>query len=204
MAKLNDLSNKVFGDWLVLYRNGSTSNKAAIWHCKCLLCGAEHDIAGYSLTSGASTKCRSCVPRVTLSKPLRKSRLYHIYSAMKQRCGNPNNSAYSRYGARGITVCDEWKNNPDAFIEWALSHGYTDDLSIDRIDNHKGYSPENCRWIPLDRQASNRSCNNAIDYNGSTYTLADACKLAGISYDTVRSYAYKHGVSKQDAFDRYI
>ena len=204
MSHLNDLTGKTFGSWLVLYRNGSTPNKAAIWRCKCLLCGAERDVAGYSLTSGASTKCRACVPRITESKPHRKERIYHIYTAMKQRCTNPNAKHYSRYGGRGIAVCDEWLSSPDAFIEWALSHGYADNLTIERIDYDKGYCPENCCWIPQKAQSKNRSNSHRIGYKGEVFTLADACKAAGISRETVRSYQYRHGCAMQEAFDHYI
>ncbi len=84
-----------------------------------------------------------------------KSRLYHTWCNMKQRCGNPKVREYSAYGGRGITVCEEWKNDFEKFRSWALDHGYADDLTIDRIDNDKGYSPDNCRWIPQSEQYKN-------------------------------------------------
>lgn len=75
------------------------------------------------------------------------SRLYNIWSAMKQRCYNPNHTAYYRYGGRGIKVCKAWKDNSQAFIEWAIDHGYADGLELDRINNDKNYQPSNCQWI---------------------------------------------------------
>ena len=96
-----------------------------------------------------------------------KTRLYSIWNGMKQRCYNERFSQYKNYGGRGISVCDEWKDDFFSFAEWALSHGYQDPpeaekgnrggaLSIDRIDNDKGYSPENCQWIPLRENVKKR------------------------------------------------
>ena len=204
MAKLNDLTDKTFGSWKVLYRNGSTPNKASVWRCKCLLCGSERDVVGASLTSGSSTKCRACVPRTTLKKPHRNERIYNIYKGMKQRCHNQNSPSYSRYGAKGIAVCQEWLNNPDAFIEWALESGYSDALTLDRIDSTRGYSPDNCRWASCSVQANNRSCNVNIAYNGSTHTLANACRLANVSYNSVKTRCKRFGETPQEAFDHFI
>ena len=204
MAKLNDIKGKTFGSWLVLYRNGSTPNKASVWHCKCLLCGNEYDVVGASLTNGISRMCRHCVPKQTLSLPFRKSRLYHIYTSMKQRCTNENNKSFHRYGGRGITVCNEWLLNPDAFIAWALDSGYNDTLTIDRIDNDKSYSPDNCRWVSAAVQNRNRRSNVMIRFQGNNMTLTEACQSSGIKYDAVRSYKHRHDTDYQTAFDHYI
>lgn len=83
-------------------------------------------------------------------------RLHRILSGMKARCYNPNSLKYHRYDGRGIEICQEWRNSTDAFISWALSNGYAPNLSIDRIDNDKGYSPENCRWVDNKIQANNK------------------------------------------------
>ena len=93
------------------------------------------------------TKKQSINPKMYDGKSMSNSRLYNIWQGMKQRCYNKKNSHYYLYGGRGITVCDEWKNNSKAFIDWALSHGYADNLEIDRKDNDLGYCPENCQWI---------------------------------------------------------
>ncbi len=205
MAKLNDLTGKTFGYWKVLRRNGSTPNKASKWRCICTLCGKEYDVVGASLTSGYSTKCRSCVPTQTLTLPNRKTRLYHIYTAMKQRCTNPNAKHYSQYGGRGISVCEEWINSPDAFMEWAISNGYNDSLTIDRINNDKGYCPDNCRWTTPLAQARNKRNNICIIYNGVKYkTLLEACAKFGINYDAVRRFRSKHGCDYQTAFEHFV
>ena len=93
------------------------------------------------------TKKRNIDKSMYNGKPMSYSRVYNIWRCMKQRCYNKNNSRYYLYGGRGITVCDEWKDNSKTFIDWALSNGYSDDLEIDRIDNDLGYSPDNCQWI---------------------------------------------------------
>ena len=87
---------------------------------------------------------------------LSSERLHEYGNGMKARCYNPGSSSYVTYGGRGIGICDEWREDYKAFREWALSHGYADDLSIDRIDNDKGYEPDNCRWVTMAEQPTNK------------------------------------------------
>lgn len=108
------------------------------------------------------------------------TRLYGIWKAMKTRCYNPNFAAYARYGGRGITVCDEWCEDFPAFREWALTHGYDDTLTIDRIDTDKGYSPDNCRWATYKSQANNTRRNVVIKINGEAGTVAEMCRKYGV------------------------
>lgn len=98
------------------------------------------------------------------------TRLYHTWGAMIQRCHNPKDSRYPNYGGRGIRVCQEWADYP-VFAEWARANGYDDSLSIDRIDNDKGYSPENCQWIPFAENAG-KSRYKEYTFFGETKTLA--------------------------------
>lgn len=108
------------------------------------------------------------------------TRLYSIWKAMKVRCYNRNSKAYKRYGGRGITICDEWRDDFPAFREWATSHGYNDTLTIDRIDTNKGYSPDNCRWATYKTQANNTRRNVILNINGEKGTIAQMCEKYGV------------------------
>ena len=102
----------------------------------------------------------------------KRDRLNVIYSHMKARCYNKNRWNYQYYGARGIKICDEWKNNYQAFKKWALENGYQDNLSIDRIDVNGNYCPENCRWTTDKEQKNNTRRNHYITYNGKTQSMS--------------------------------
>ena len=119
------------------------------------------------------------------------SRLAHIHHGMKQRCLNSKDKLYKDYGGRGITVCAEWADSSlsgihsatkgfIAFKKWALENGYADNLSLDRIDNNKGYSPEHCRWATAKEQCNNRRSNRWITYKGETKTVAQWLETLGI------------------------
>lgn len=102
------------------------------------------------------------------AKKERKAGYIEIYDAMHQRCYNEKNGAYKHYGGRGIVICDEWKNNFESFFQWSLKNGYSDDLSIDRIDNDGNYEPSNCRWADMTLQGLNRGIqdNNTSGHKG--------------------------------------
>lgn len=104
---------------------------------------------------------------------------------MKQRCYNNNNSHYKDYGGRGITVCDEWKDNCELFFDWAMNNGYQDGLTLDRINNNKGYSPANCRWITRRDQILNRRNNVYLAYNGKKLALSQWAEVLNIRYNTL-------------------
>lgn len=121
-----------------------------------------------------------------------RPRLYECWADMKKRCYCTKNKAYKYYGARGISVCSEWKENFDAFRLWALSHGYADNLTLDRIDVNGPYSPENCRWVTIQEQFLNRRSNRYFEYRGNRYTISQLSKLSGVSYE-VLYYRLTHG-----------
>lgn len=155
--------------------------------CKCD-CGREKLINIYTIVSGHSKSCGCSTFKHTAEKAsihrhgLRNTRLYHIWTDMKQRCYNPNHEAYNRYGGSGITVCKEWMENPVQFFKWAQQQGYNESLTVDRIDNCKGYCPENCRLASMKEQARNRKSSIKITFNGVEKPLAEWAEELDIPY----------------------
>ena len=117
---------------------------------------------------------------------LRNTRLFSIWANIKTRCTNSNSTFYNRYGGRGITICDEWKDNFKAFYDWAMANGYQDNLTIDRIDNNGNYEPNNCRWVTVKDQARNKTNNHLYTINNETKALSVWCEQFNINYKTVR------------------
>ena len=190
MPKLIDLTGQRFGRLTVLARAKSANKKGIKWLCRCD-CGATCIIRGEHLKSGATKSC-GCLKRELLAKRLTRhglkgTRLYRIWNGMKNRCYNPNVSGYRLYGGRGISICPEWlgENGFLSFYEWAMSSGYRDDLSIDRIDVDGGYSPDNCRWATNIQQANNTSRNRFIVYQGKRKTAQEWARETGIPLQTI-------------------
>lgn len=132
---------------------------------------------------------------------MRHTRIYSVWCAMKERCSNPNNKSYNRYGARGITVDPEWRDSFEAFHMWAVQNGYAENLTIDRIDNDKGYTPDNCRWVTVKEQNRNYSRNHMITYNGKTQRIADWEEETGIKRATIL-WRLKAGKTLEQVFDK--
>lgn len=162
MNHIKDLTGKRFGRLVVIEREAANDKfRYSQWRCLCD-CGSQTIARSGSLRSGHTTSC-GCLRRdnmIKLGYDRKKydsdSRLYHIWQGMRSRCFNANHKRYMDYGGRGITVCEEWENDFQAFYEWAIANGYDDKLSIDRIDNDKGYSPDNCRWATAKEQNNNK------------------------------------------------
>jgi hypothetical protein len=160
MAKFHDLTGKRYGKLVVLslYSHGSRKeNKDCKWLCRCD-CGNEI-IAGVRNLNSGNTKSCGCLRYENKGayKP-NPNRVFNSWRAMKQRCKNKSNNRYYIYGGRGIKICEEWDKSFNAFKEWAFANGYSENLTIDRIDPNGDYCPENCRWIPPEQQSATRRC----------------------------------------------
>lgn len=125
---------------------------------------------------------------------------YNSYRCMRSRCYRPKDPSYKYYGGRGIAVCDEW-HRFDVFKKWALSNGYSDALTIDRINNDGEYSPSNCRWATPSQQANNRRTNRFVTYNGDTKTVAQWAEYFGVDKNRFSS-AIRRGNTIDEILDR--
>lgn len=127
--------------------------------------------------------------------------MYTVWCSMKERCYNKHDKSYKNYGARGITVCDDWLHSYPTFYEWAIKSGYEKGLSIERIDNDKGYSPDNCKWADKTEQSRNRRNVIQVTYKGETKCLAEWARELGISRGTIKS-RIDVGMSIEEAFTK--
>jgi len=186
MGVIKDKIGQKFGKLTVV--SFSHLKKQSHWNCLCD-CGNEKTVSGGCLTSGRVQSC-GCLHKEILVKGTGirgDTRLYNIYKGMKKRCYNPNNHAYGLYGCRGIDICDDWLKDFEEFKAWSLANGYSDDLSIDRIDNERGYRPDNCRWITHKKQSNNRRDNRILEHQGQQHTLTEWANIKGISREALRN-----------------
>lgn len=131
-----------------------------------------------------------------------EKRLRVIRINMLSRCYNKNAKDYKYYGKKGIKVCSAWKQSLASFCVWALLNGYEDNLTLDRKDGSKDYSPDNCRWVPMSVQNRNRSQNRIVEIGGRKMCMKDWCKELGLKYDTVMMRVHR-GMGEKEALGIY-
>lgn len=203
-----DVIGHVFGRLTVRSEAERLNGKSRRVVCRCE-CGVEKTVLLGHLRSGATQSC-GCLAREIARRNRRKhglfaghacvpnearTRLYTIWMNIHQRCRNPQNPSYRYYGARGIAVCDQWADF-GAFRAWALTNGYSPELTIDRVDNDGPYAPENCRWATHSQQRRNRPDVYRIPIGGQVLTLTEASKALGVSARRLRSAVRQHGPSR--------
>lgn len=191
----------IYGEWRVIgdsiRRNGR--NK---WLCQCSC--DEHVIRyveEYSLKSGKSTSCgcknRKVRVRMGYKYTESETRLHQIYWKMCNRCNNSNSKDYEDYGGRGIKICEEWENDINAFIKWALDNGYADTLTIERVNVNGNYEPSNCRWADRMTQGNNKRNNLYIEHDGITHTATEWGRILNIRPSCIYRY-YHEGLSLEE------
>ena len=197
MRKTINLVGNRYGMLTVIEQRGSTTSKNAIWFCRC-------DCGGFALVAagdlrrdrkdrkgGGGTKSCGCLRKTEPAKSNKRhgmfgTRIYNTWSGMRNRCENSSHRSARNYHDRGISVCEEWLKF-DAFYSWAMNNGYNDSLTIDRIDNDLGYNPENCRFVTMFEQQSNKRNNAMLTAMGETKTKAQWSRDTGIDQGTLGS-----------------
>lgn len=198
-AHRKDITGVRYGRLVAMYDTGKSLYGSRLWLCQCD-CGKTKEYSVSRLSKGdvVSCGCRlaEIVPPPAITHGLSKTRLYHIWEGIKQRCTNKNEKHWDRYGGRGITLCKEWYEFMP-FHDWAFANGYDENApvhacTIDRIDNDKGYSPDNCRWVTSKQNTRNRAITIKQTINGKVYTIPEIAEVFGINENTIR-YRYHAG-----------
>lgn len=202
---MKDLINQKFGKLTVL-ENLPRSRKRCICDCG-NICEVDtnHLITGHTQSCGCLQKEKN-----STINGLSKTRLHKIWESMHARCECKKHESYKIY--KDKKICEEWhripyKRKQDGFLNfynWATNNGYNDNLSLDRIDNSKGYCPENCRWTTTKEQAKNTTQNVNITYQGKTQCLKAWCEELGLSYIAIQHCISRYSLTYPQAFDRYL
>lgn len=203
--KLIQMEGKQFGYLTVIAKSERVGNRKQVyWECRCV-CGTEKSVMGDDLRRGDAKSCGCRRGESLGSHRMSKSRIYRIWRHMKSRCYNPNVESYPWYGGKGISVCEEWQHF-EPFNKWAKDNGYSSDRSIDRVDNAKGYAPENCRWSTDKEQARNTTrnvCNPEMVEQirmmfSAGHKNKDIADIFGISRANVSDIVYHRSWSERE------
>ena len=194
--KIKEIIGKTYGRWVVESYAYTDSKARRFYNCVCT-CGTKRVVQYSALNLGNSVSC-GCFMKEKNGNRNRthgkyKNPIYFVYNRIKGRCYNPKSKAYKDYGARGIKMCDEWRNDFMAFYNWAIANGFSDKktkngrmyYSIDRIDVNGDYEPSNCRWADDYIQNNNKRNNVRFEYNGTVYSIKELCKISGLNENTL-------------------
>lgn len=192
MSKRTDRTGNRFGRLVVVRFVGVGKNWAGIWECKCD-CGNTVEVLYNNLHTGTTKSCGCLKIEKTIKRSTKHgmtgghghyTRIYRIWLNMRRRCLSKKCQDYHYYGGRGITICPEWDDYA-VFHSWAYANGYTDSLTLERIDNDGNYEPSNCKWATRKEQARNTRQNHYITYNDKTLTLMEWSEILGIHWGTL-------------------
>lgn len=180
MGKIIDLVGQKFGRLIVIKFDAIKKGRAH-WLCICE-CGNEKIVASGDLRSGHTKSCGCFRKELSIERltthGMCSTRIHQIWENIRRRCNDANNQDYKSYGDRGITYCEEW-NSFEVFYK-DMKEGYSDNLTIDRINNDGDYCKENCRWATATEQANNRRTNKLLQYESKIFTLANLARHLGI------------------------
>lgn len=187
MGKFCNLAGQKFGK-LTIIKRAKNRGHNTYWLCQCD-CGNFKEAEASNLKTGTTNSC-GCDKRkkqvlASTKHNQSKTRIYRIWSGLKQRCNNKKSKTYKYYGGRGIKVCEKWQKNFEIFRDWAIQNGYQEGLTIDRIDPNGNYEPANCRWISNFEQQHNKRNNKFLTYNNQTYCISEWAKIIGINAQTL-------------------
>ena len=192
----NNFIGRRFGKLVVVKYLYTNKIGKTIYLCKCD-CGNFKEVKRNCLVVGHTKSC-GCLPRKgNFKHGQRRTRLYSTWLNIKDRCNNKNNSHFKYYGEKGIKMCDEWANDFLSFKNWAVENGYVEGLSIERIDNNKGYDPNNCKWIPTKEQARNRSNVKFQIINGEKMSLSEIAIKYNVNPSTIYG-RYRRGKRNEE------
>ena len=196
-----------FGRWTIIgdyIKTSKYGHRKYLCKCECEK-GTEKYVDIQNLKSGKSLSCGCLTIEIAKEHFTKhggtKTRLHNTWLKMRHRCINPNDKRYKDYGGRGITVCDEWLNSFETFRDWALSHGYKDDLTIDRINVDGNYEPSNCRWADVKTQANNKRNNVIIEKDGIKKNATEWGEELGINPINIRN-RLRHGITGDRLFSK--
>ncbi|MEX0314726.1 MAG: hypothetical protein AB3N18_11155 [Allomuricauda sp.] len=194
-SKINIASGTKFNRWTVLKECPKVSRRTKFL-CKCE-CGTIRSVASHSLISGGSKSCGCLSSEITRKRNfihgLSNSKLFFVWSSMKQRCQSQTDLGYVNYGGRGIKVCAEWIEFKP-FYDWAIKNGYREGLTLDRINNNGHYEPSNCRWTTRKVQNYNKRDNRILTYNGKRLFLSEWAKELNITVSGLINRLKKHPI----------
>ena len=189
-----DLTGQQFGKLTVINQAPSNKHGQARWNCQCE-CGKKIIVSGYILRQRKQCSCSDCYHKSRITHDLSDHPLYKTWQNMKNRCYLTTHPSYKGYGARGITVCEDWRVDFVTFYEWSISNGWGEGLSIDRIDVNGNYEPSNCRWVDDSVQANNKRKTLKFNYNGQLRTITELAEIANMPRYNIYNRLIRYGWS---------